>query len=422
MLDTRLFSKPNSWFSSRLVDSGFVLLVATLGVLVIAVQVAQAQTESVLYSFCSQANCADGFHPNDKLVMDAEGNLYGTTLLGGAYNLCIGGCGTVFKLSPSGTETVLHSFGDNAMDGQNPIAELITDAEGNLYGTTYLGGAHGVGTVFELSPTGTETILHSFRKGGRDGHTPYAGLIMDAKGNLYGTTYAGGAYGIGTVFELSPTGTETILHSFAAHKTDGAHPYARLVMDAKGSLYGTTVVGGAYGGGTVFEISAGGTETILHSFAKKGNDGYTPYAGLIMDALGNLYGTTWEGGARGYGTVFEVTPAGTETVLYSFCTQGGPNCMDGMDGGYPSAVIMDAEGNFYGTTYFFSGTVFELSPNGTETILHSFAGSPDGNVPFAGLIMDADGNLYGTTAFGGTSDSNCTGGYQGCGTVFRVIP
>jgi len=426
MPDTRFFSKPNSRFSSRLINSGFVLLVAALGALVIAGQVAQAQTESVLYGFCSQANCADGFHPNDALIMDAEGNLYGTTLQGGAYDLCIGGCGTAFKLSPSGIETVLHSFGDNATDGQSPISELIMDTDGNLYGTTYAGGAYGVGTVFELSPAGTETILHSFRKkNGKDGYTPYAGLIMDAEGNLYGTTYAGGAHGQGTVFELSSSGIETILHSFAGHETDGAHPLAGLTMDAKGNLYGTTVGGGDYKGchggcGTVFEVSAGGTETILHSFAKKGNDGRGPSAGLIMDASGNLYGTTDLGGAHFYGTVFELTPDGTETVLYSFCSQGGLNCTDGANP--VGTLVMDTEGNLYGATALYEGTVFEFAPNSTETVLHSFLGAPDGEVPFAGLIMDAEGNLYGTTAFGGTSDSTCTLGYQGCGTVFRVIP
>src|SRR5208337_4751127 len=329
MPDTRFFSKPNSRFSSRLINSGFVLLVAALGALVIAGQVAQAQTESVLYGFCSQANCADGFHPNDALIMDAEGN---------------------------------------------------------LYGTTYAGGAYGVGTVFELSPAGTETILHSFRKkNGKDGYTPYAGLIMDAEGNLYGTTYAGGAHGQGTVFELSSSGIETILHSFAGHETDGAHPLAGLTMDAKGNLYGTTVGGGDYKGchggcGTVFEVSAGGTETILHSFAKKGNDGRGPSAGLIMDASGNLYGTTDLGGAHFYGTVFELTPDGTETVLYSFCSQGGLNCTDGANP--VGTLVMDTEGNLYGATALYEGTVFEFAPNSTETVLHSFLGAPDGEVPF----------------------------------------
>jgi uncharacterized repeat protein (TIGR03803 family) len=221
-------------------------------------------------------------------------------------------------------ERVLHSFGSGPDDGSTPVAGLIFDAAGNLYSTTSGGGTYGPGTVFELTPAGTETVLYSFGAFG-DGVSPYAGLIFDAAGNLYGTTYGGGAYqcslgaGCGTVFELSPNGTggwtETVLHSFG-NGTDGAIPSAGLIFDAAGNLYGTTAYGGDYGGyngdGTVFELSPNGsggwTETVLHNFHYNGTDGVSPYAGLIFDAAGNLYGTTREGGTSSYGTVFEITP------------------------------------------------------------------------------------------------------------------
>ncbi len=272
----------------------------------------------------------------------------------------------------AGVETILHSFAGGT-DGATPIAGLVMDSSGNLYGTTYSYGSLGGGTVFKLTPgTGgayTETILHSFA-GGTDGANPYAGLVMDSSGNLYGTTFGGGgSSSYGTVFRLTPaTGgsyIETILHSFAGG-TDGANPYAGLVMDSSGNLYGTTESGGGSSNhGTVFKLTPGTggtyTETILNSFAG-GTDGVNPYAGVVMDSSGNLYGTTEYGGSSNSGTVFKLTP-GT------------------------------------GGTY-------------TETILHSFAGGTnDGSYPFAGLVMDSSGNLYGTTQ---------TGSSGGNGTVFEI--
>jgi uncharacterized repeat protein (TIGR03803 family) len=284
-----------------------------------------AATEKV-YSF----NSNDGAYSDSNVIFDAAGNLYGTTAYGGGGGSCSAGCGTVFELSrKSGgiKETVLHRFDDNGKDGYYPYAGLVFDSSGNLYGTTAAGGdstacVGGCGTVFELTPQAggawTETVLHSFDS--TDGYYPEANLILDASGNLYGSTPAGGAYGYGTVFELTATPdgkwTEQVLYNF-----DGGYgSYGNLVSDASGNLYGTTGGGGAYGHGTVFELTpnadGGWTETILHSF--NGSDGLQPLAGLILKS-GDLYGTTISGGAYGSGTVFELMPTSggswTESVL-----------------------------------------------------------------------------------------------------------
>jgi uncharacterized repeat protein (TIGR03803 family) len=241
--------------------------------------------------------------------MDTKGNLYGTAYDGGAYD-----AGAVFELSPSGTETVLHSFCQQTgcPDGYYPQAGLVMDTNGNLYGTTIFNGAYGGGTVFKISSDGTATTFYNFctPTGCKNGRYPQAGLILDTNGNLYGTTYGGGAHGKGAVFELSPSGAETVLHSFCARTgcSDGSHPRADLVMDTAGNLYGTTYYGGTNNVGTVFKLSPNGTETVLHSFAANGSDGTYPYAGVVTDTMGNLYGTTYSGGANGYGTVFKVTP------------------------------------------------------------------------------------------------------------------
>ena len=322
-------------------------------------------------------------------------------------------------------EKVLHSFLDNGTDGIDPQAGLIFDAAGNLYGTTYEGGANDDGVVFELSPAGggnwTEKVLHSFIN--TDGYLPQAGLVFDAAGNLYGTTIEGGTYPGGTVFELTPAGggtwTEKVLWSFG-NGTDGREPWGGVIFDAAGDLYGTTVGGGTSSMGTVFELSpAGGghwTEKVLYSLGS-GSDGNSPVSGVIFDAAGNLYGTTqYGGGSFDAGTVFELLPAGggnwTEKVLHSFGS--------GADGQYPAAgLVFDGAGNLYGTTpnggTFSGGTVFELSPAGggtwTEQVLHNFGNGTDGSSPQASLVFDGAGNLYGTTN---------TGGSYGGGTVFRL--
>jgi uncharacterized repeat protein (TIGR03803 family) len=377
--------------------------------------------EKVLYNF---GGSPDGAAPHG-LIIDVAGNLYGTTSTGGTYFN-----GTVFELTPgadgSWIEKVLYSFG-NYPDGSLPSSSLVFDAAGNLYGTTYQGGANNVGTVFELTsgPGGswTKKLLHSFGNY-PDGSLPSSSLVFDAAGNLYGTTASGGHNGMGTVFELMPDGsggwTELVLHSF--NNPDGGFPYAGLIFDTAGNLYGTTSLGGTYAYGTVFELTPtiGGSwiETVLYSFGG-GTDGDGPLAGLIFDAAGNLYSTTLRGGTYNYGTVFELTPiAGggwTEKLLHSFI-------YDGTDGNLPYAgLIFDAAGNLYGTTVnggtYQAGTVFELTPtangNWTEQVLHNFGSGTDGSLPYAGLITDATGNLYGTTNSGGSNNY---------GTVFEFIP
>jgi uncharacterized repeat protein (TIGR03803 family) len=357
-------------------------------------------TITTLASFIS-----NGSNPNAGLIMDSSGNLYGTSYDRGGSN-----DGTVFELAHgSGTITALASF--NGTNGENPRAGLIMDSSGNLYGTAKFGGASDDGTVFELAHgSGTITTLASFN--GSNGSFPVGGVILDSSGNLWGTTYLGGAANDGTVFELTHgSGTITTLASF--NGTNGEGPEDALIMDSSGNLYGTTYTGGvSAGNGTVFELAHGSrTITTLASF--NGTDGSGPYAGLIMDGSGNLYGTTHAGGASGFGTVFELAHgSGTITRLASF---------DGDDGKYPyGGLIMDSSGNLYGTTSEGGsdnglpsnlGTVFELAHgSGTITTLVSFDESNYG-YPDDGLIMDSSGNLYGTTTEGGVCHD---------GTIFEL--
>jgi uncharacterized repeat protein (TIGR03803 family) len=369
---------------------------------------ARAQTETVLHRF--KVNGKDGVDPYAGVIL-YSGNLYGTTWLGGA-----NGGGTVFKVTPSGTESVLHSFSNTCcVDGGQPAASLAVDAEGNLYGTTEVGGSVGVGTVFKLTPSGAETILYNFD--GQDGGYPEAGVVLDSQGNLYGTTESGGSSGDGTVFKLTPSGVLSILHSFSGGTKDGAVPAGGVVFDSQGNLYGTTFNGGASGVGTVFKLTPTGSETILHSFKANGKDGFGPSAGIVLYS-GSLYGTTYRGGTIGVGAVFKVTLSGEETILHSFT--------GGMDGISPYAgLVVDTNGNLYGTTQyggsFDFGTVFELTPSGVETVLHSFSNNgTDGNTPQAGLAIDESGNLYGTTFYGGST--TLFDGGEGGGVVFKIVP
>jgi uncharacterized repeat protein (TIGR03803 family) len=360
--------------------------------------------------------------PTSGLTSDSTGNLYGTIGDGGRE-----GYGTVFELTPNGDggwkEQVLYSF--QVADGETPSAGLIFDSVGNLYGTTVYGGANGDGTVFELTPSGSggwrERVLHSF--GVTDGAYPHSGLIFDSAGNLYGTTVYGGANDYGTVFELMPKGDrwgENVLHSFGV--TDGATPFAGLVFDSAGNLYGTTWDTLQGETGIVFELTPNGdgtwNETTIHRFCSRRGcaDGASPYGGLVFDSVGNLYGTTTQGGADGFGTVFELAPNGTggwnESVLHSF---------NGMGGAYPYAgLIIDAARNLYGTTVDggarAAGTVFELKANGDgswrHTILQSFGNDP-GCEPYGALILDEQGSLFGTTSGDGTTTF---------GSVFEIAP
>lgn len=363
--------------------------------------------ETIIHAF---AGGSDGQAPYGNVIADKSGNLYGTTIVGGSAN-----SGTVYEIASDGTESVLYAF-QGGSDGYRPVGSLLRDKSGNLYGTTEQGGStncggSGCGTVFKLTPAGAETILYAFT-GGSDGGTPAAGLIMDKKGNLYGTTVNGGTSNYGTVFELTPANKESVMHSFA-DGSDGASSYAPLIMDKKGNLYGTTGYGGANNGGTVFEIAPDGTETILHTFTGGSSDGASPFGSLTADKSGSLYGTTTSGGSAGHGTVFEITSGGTESVLYAFT--------GGSDGSNPYGnLIMDKKGNFFSTTYGGGasgvGTVFELAADGTETVLHSFSGGSDGAYTQVGLTKGKSGVLYGVTQQGGNTDCGGTG----CGTVFEV--
>ena len=284
---------------------GALTLAVLSALLLIAAHSAQAQTETVLYNFGSQSG--DGTYPLAGLVFDKEGNLYGTATGGGTY-----GSGLVFEITSSGTEKVLYSFGNQSTDGANPYGRLVFGKKGNLYGTTYYGGAYGSGTVFEIATTGkeagTEKVLYTFGSQSGDGAKPNAGLVLDKEGNLYGTTFSGGAYGGGTAFEVTPAGTEKVLYSFGGYPEDGYYPSRGLVLDKKGNLYGTASRGGANGWGTVFEITTADTENVLYNFGSQPGDGCYPVSGLAFGKKGNLYGTTLYGGEYGLGTVFEVTP------------------------------------------------------------------------------------------------------------------
>jgi len=301
---------------------------------------------------------------------------------------------------------ILYSFGAQP-DGELPYAGLVQDANGNLYGTTIEGGATGNGTVFKLDANGNETVLHSFT--GADGSEPIAPLIIDFSGNLYGTTAGGGTGDSGTVFKVDASGQYSVLHSFSSLNSDGFFPYAPLVLDGNGNLYGTTWLGGTSDGGTVFKLDPSGNETILHSFTGV-DDGVNPYSGLVRDSAGNLYGTAREGGGNIFGAVYKLDASGNETVLYGF--KGPPN-----DGSYPqTGLVRDSAGNLYGTTSeggngpcgpdptkpIGCGTVFKLDANGNETVLYSFQDlGPRGfsDRP-SGLLMDNSGVLYGTTGTG----------------------
>jgi uncharacterized repeat protein (TIGR03803 family) len=374
-----------------------VLRVLLFVLSVAAIPSMRAQTLTVLYSF---SGGADGSQPLASLVRDAAGNLYGTTQIGGT-----SGNGVVFKVDPSGAETVLHSFAGKP-DGSEPAAGLLRDGAGNLYGTTEFGGVSGVGMIFKLSSAGKVTVIHNFRTAD-DGENPVAGLVSDMAGDLYGTTCCGGNSLDGIVFKVNSARDWTVLHNFAG--SDGRYPFGGLIRDSAGNLYGTTSTGGASGFGTVFKLDAGGAETLLYSFTG-GLDGANPQAGVIRDGAGNLYGTAVGGGTSGNGVVFKVTPAGKERVLFNFT--------GGEDGGSPYAgLVGDSAGNLYGTTSaggaFAWGTIFELDKAGTETVLYSFTGGADGSCPMAALIQDSVGNLYGTTEFGGVS---------GFGVVFELTP
>ncbi len=372
---------------------------------------------SVLYSFKGRY---DGRDPHAGPLIYLKGKLYGTTEYGGGpcHDRCFGG--TLFSITTSGSESVVHSFEVGSGDGKNPRSG-VTDVKGALYGTTVHGGVASCycGTVFKVTLAGAETVLHSFA-GGSDGVGPEYGLV-NVNGTLYGTTANGGTSGNGTVFAITTHGKETVLHSFAG-APDGANPKAQL-LNVNGTLYGTTFYGGANcssrgGCGTVFTITPSGAESILYSFKGGAGDGEYPTQEALLNVNGTLYGTTKRGGTHNRGTVFSITPSGSETIIHSF---GGIG-----DGIYPYGGLIEVNGTLYGATsnggsvscgvrygnVHGCGTVFSITPSGTESVLHSFGAPRDGKYPYGG-VTDVNGTLYGTTTAGGTKDA---------GIVFSLSP
>jgi uncharacterized repeat protein (TIGR03803 family) len=378
---------------SVIVSNALNWVASTGAVLTVTSVAASGVTISNLYSF---TGTADGGNPNG-LMQATNGNFYGTTQNGGANS-----SGTVFQMTPAGVVTTLYAFNDSGAGGFSPQAGLAQGADGDLYGTTESGGASGWGTIYKTSANGSLTTVYSFDDG--DGAFPDQTMIMGTDGNFYGSTSGGGGDGDGEVFRLTPKGALTQLASF--NYSDGYNPN-KLLQGADGSLYGTTFEGGSNGGGLIFNVATNGTLTTLFSFSYFTNGGFLPSAGLAQNIGGNFYGTTFEGGAFGYGTVFEMSPAAVVTTLYSFT--------GGNDGAHPAADLVQAgDGNFYGTTAdggaYNDGTVFRWEPGGALVTLASFDGFNGAN-PQAPLVQGADGNLYGTTQ---------NGGPNGNGVIFRV--
>jgi uncharacterized repeat protein (TIGR03803 family) len=384
-----------------------------------------ASTEQVIYSF---AGDADGEYTDSDLVLDSAGNIYGTTVQGGAL-----GSGTVFQVTPSGTHTVLYSFTGGA-DGGQPYKGVTLDAQGNLYGSTVVGGTFagpcveaGCGVVYKLTNSGgvwTQTVIHTF-PGGNDGYGPGAGVTFDQHGNLYGMTPTGGSKGFGVIYQMKPgtngTWKERVIHTFTGGNDGATGSAGRLILDASGNFYGVATAGGANGSGTAFELipSAGGTWTFKTLYAFKGSpDAGFPYGALAFDAAGNLYGTTYYDGANDLGSVYKLAKSNgtwSESVLYSF--------KGGSDGSSPiSNVVVDSAGNLYGTTSeggagCSCGTVFKLTAgrNGkwTETVAARFQGAPDGAFVYNGMVADSAGILYGATVHGGVDNE---------GAIYKFVP
>ncbi len=344
-------------------------------------------------------------------LLASDGNIYFLSGAGGkAY-------GSIAKLAPDGTLSVVYAFGDSD-EGYNAYAGLTEGSDGNFYGTTYFGGTENGGSLFKVTPTGTFTLLHSLGENKRDAFFPYGGLVQGPDGNLYGTTLRGGVNDKGTVFRISTSGSDfSIIASFAG--SDGENPEGTLIVGADGNLYGTTLQGGADNRGTIFRVTTAGDVSTLYSFPSLGafnalglstnETGANPRAGLFLAADGNYYGTAYQGGANGYGTVFRMTPGGAVSVVHAFT--GAP-----FGSGFPlSSVTQDADGNLYGTTesggYLNQGTAWRIAPDGTYSLLHSFSGSLiDGSKPY-GTLVPMGGALYGATLADQVS---------GAGVIFKL--
>ena len=398
--------------------------IALSAVFILSLAAATATTTDVIFSFDED----NGEYADTDLETDAAGNIYGTTVLGGDF-----GSGTVFKLSHTSTgwvQTVLYSFTSGA-DGGEPYKGVTIDRQGNLYGTTVTGGSGscegGCGVAYKLTNSGgtwTQTVIHAFT-GGDDGSGPGARVTVDPTGDVYGMTPTGGAYGLGTIYKLHQehdgTWNLTVIHAFTGG-ADGSSGSAGRMILRHGLLYGAATTGGTYGSGVVFELrprGAGGHRNFRTIYSFRGQpDGSFPYGALLFDRGGNIYGTTYYGGANGIGSVYKLSPRPhgewNESVLYSFQD-------DGTDGNSPIGnLVADRVGNLYGTTSeggLGSGTIFKLSPTGggqwMETVVHAFQGQPDGGFPYNGLVVDGFGNFYGATVHGGD---------DGDGAVYKFTP
>jgi uncharacterized repeat protein (TIGR03803 family) len=398
-----------------------VTMIVLIGTLILTPSASAASKYKIVHEFNPPV---DGEAPYTGVILDAQGNLYGTTEVGGG-NIW----GTAFKLTPNSdgtwTETLLHKFGYDYAQGELPLGGLVFDPAGRLYGTTGSGGA-GCGVVFQMAPMSegswVERAIYNAQC------QPNGPPIFDALGNLYGTTANGGPNGAGDVFKLKEnrdgSWTETVLYNFTGG-SDGGHPgrdwpqHASLLFDGSGNLYGTTSAGGAFGNGVVYELvpnlDGSWRERVLYHFRGQGK---TPVAGLVLDHAGNLYGTTLSGGTADAGVVFELTPGSNGRWIYKVLHVFGT----GMDGANSwASLVLDDAGNLYGTTSaggaYGNGNVFKLTPGAdgkwTERVLHQFTGGIGGAYPYAGLVLDSTGNLYGTTYRGGT---------QGAGLVFEITP
>jgi uncharacterized repeat protein (TIGR03803 family) len=405
--------------SNPLTTAAVRLTAAFAFVTIVAGSISATSTEQIVYNFSGNV---DGGNAATALVFDKAGNAYGTTVTGGKAN-----CGTVFELTPvkgGFRESVLFSFGCSA-SGKAPHGGVTRDAAGNLYGTTVAGGSGGActgdgcGLVFEISGR-AEKILYNFT-GKNDGFGPGGALVFDKAGNLYGTAPDGGTHGAGTVFQLSPSGSNwkfSVIHDFDGGAGGGVGSLGPLLLDKAGNVYGVTEIGGAYGAGLAYKLALAKSGqwpfASLYDF-KGAPDAASPYGGLTPDGSGNLFGTTYYGGARNTGSVFELSPSGgtyQESVVYNF--------RGGMDGSAPtSALLIDSARNLYGTTSAGGGsscdcgTVFKLSAAGKETVLHRFGRSSDGSYPYYGMTPDAAGNLFGSTVAGGLHNQ---------GTIFKLRP
>lgn len=375
---------------SQLLSLATVVMFATPGV---------AQNYKILHNFDKK----DGVFPRTGVTLDAAGNVFGVSNIGGAY-----GFGDVYRISPPSNEFFAIDF-SSPKNGGGPHGPLAIDGAGNLFGASP-GGGEGCGTVFEWKAG--ETTLHFIPLPATAGCHPYSNVVIDKAGNLFGTVVEAGANKDGGIFELSAGGKFSLVYSFNA-AVDGTQTNG-LAIDNAGNVYGTNFSGGANGSGTLFALGTNGTFRIIHAFSG-GYDGQAPDSIVTIDSQGNIYGTT-SGGGNSCGLIYKFDKTGAETVLYAF------DCVIG--NGPEGPFTFDAQGNLYGTVVgrgaYGAGTIFKLDPSGNLTVIHNFGYYPDGYTPYTGLVQDQTGNFYGTTSLGGTGI--CGQEYYGCGVVFEITP